>query len=135
MSLLSIFGEEALCFFWTPKEKVRPARFRNPDPLDLTPDRGAISCRFFFEECFGSSCPSRFVDEGAVEALLCLDEVSVDVALVVLDAPLPLRWSQRLCMTYFYLSRTNDKSCSIPWRVTQEKTGNKGKKQLTCYRS
>lgn len=32
-------------------------------------------------------------DEGAVEALLCLDEVSVDVALVVLDPPLPLSLS------------------------------------------
>ena len=29
-------------------------------------------------------------DDGAVEALLCLEDVSVDVALVVLDPPLPL---------------------------------------------
>lgn len=86
------WGGGALCFFWTPKEKVRPARFKNPDPLDLGAARAPMSWRFFLPACFESS---RSADEGAVEALLCLEEVSVDVALVVFDAPLPLRRSQR----------------------------------------
>lgn len=84
--------EEWLFFLLTPKENVRPARFRKPDPLDLGACLAPMSWRFFLPECFASSMS---VDDGAVEALLCLEEVSVDVALVVFDAPLPLRRSQR----------------------------------------
>lgn len=88
----SLLGAGVLCFFCTPKEKVRPARFKNPDPLDLGAARDETSWRFFFPVCFESS---RSADDGAVEAALCLEEVSVDVALVVFDAPLPLERSQR----------------------------------------
>lgn len=57
--------------------------------LDLVRGRGGISLvclRFPARSSWGLETSA---DEGAVEALLCLDE-AVDVALVVLDEPLPL---------------------------------------------
>lgn len=76
--------------FFCPKENVLPARFRKLDPLDLGLLRGGTSWNPFLLECRQSSW-ARSAEEGAVEALLCREEASVDVALVVLEAPLPLR--------------------------------------------
>lgn len=44
-------------------------------------------------------------DDGAVEALLCLDEVSVEVALVVFDPPLPLTAVSTLPLLVFARTR------------------------------
>lgn len=84
-------GGGTLPFFWTPKEKVRPARFKNPEPLGLWGGREASGTAFL--PAPRSSCafgPPMSADDGAVEALLCREELSVDVAFVVWDAPLSL---------------------------------------------
>jgi hypothetical protein len=77
-------------FFWPPNEKVRPALFRKLEGLDFGVVRLTMSCKgFLVVRC--SSCPltPMSADDGAVDALLCRDEASVDVALVVFEAPLP----------------------------------------------
>lgn len=78
------------CFFCPPNEKVRVARSKKPDLEE--PPRTGDSWDDEVVGCRTSSCPAPFksVEEGAVEALLCREELSVDVALVVLETPLPL---------------------------------------------
>jgi hypothetical protein len=98
----SSMGEVALAFF-DPKEKVRPALDRNPEPLEGTPRRVGVSCRVFLGVFRASSDGAVAVagmsaEDGAVDALLCRDEASAEDALVKLEAPLPLvvrsAWTQ-----------------------------------------
>jgi hypothetical protein len=79
-------------FLCAPKENVRPARFRKPEPEDLEADLKVASCSGFLEMLRGSSLPAcpMSAEEGAVDALLCREEASVDAPLVELEAPLPL---------------------------------------------
>lgn len=63
-------------FFPPPKENVRPAALKNPPEEDL-----GIG---------GTGTSPESVDDGAVEELLWREELSVDVALVVLEDALPL---------------------------------------------
>lgn len=79
-------------FFCPPKEKVRPAAFRNePDDADLGIDGGREGSLVGFLLVFlPSSCPVKSADDGAVETLLCRDESSVEAVFVVLEDPLPL---------------------------------------------
>lgn len=87
-------GGGIVYFFCPPKEKVRPALSRNLDPMDLFElPRPCIS----EEELLGGRPsswnklpPLKSADDGAVDALLWREEVSVDVVCVVLDKPLPL---------------------------------------------
>lgn len=87
-------GGGMVYFFCPPNEKVRPALSRNLDPMDLlAPPRPCIS----EDELLGGRLsswnklpPLKSADDGAVEALLWREEVSVDVVCVVLDRPLPL---------------------------------------------
>lgn len=84
----SCVGGGVWCFVFIPKENVRPARSRKLEVLDLVSGRGTS---WFFRFPPRSSWVFAIsADEGAVDALLCRDDVSVDVALVVFDAPLPL---------------------------------------------
>jgi hypothetical protein len=87
-------GGGMLYFFCPPNEKVRPARSKNLDPMDLFP-RPCISDDELLGGPFRLSSwnrlpPLKSAEEGAVEALLWREEVSVDVVCVVLDKPLPL---------------------------------------------
>lgn len=45
-------------------------------------------CDFLFN--FQSSCPFRSAEDGVVDALLCREELSVELVFVVLEDPLPL---------------------------------------------
>jgi hypothetical protein len=86
-------GGGMLYFFCPPNEKVRPARSKNLDPMDLFP-RPCISDDELLGGPFRLSSwnrlpPLKSAEEGAVEALLWREEVSVDVVCVVLDKPLP----------------------------------------------
>lgn len=45
---------------------------------------------FLLADSLQSSCAFRSAEEGVVEALLCLEELSVEFVFVVLDDPLPL---------------------------------------------
>ena len=63
-------------FFPPPKENVRPAAFKNPPEEDL-----GIG---------GTGTSPESADDGAVEELLWREELSVEVALVVLEDALPL---------------------------------------------
>ena len=51
---------------------------------------GGISIGIFRFAPRHSSCPPKSADEGAVEALLWREELSVEAVFVVLDDPLPL---------------------------------------------
>lgn len=69
---------------------MRPAALRKPLFPDFGSGGGGTSpCDFLFA-FLQSSCPLTSAEEGAVDALLCREEVSVEVVLVVLDDPLPL---------------------------------------------
>lgn len=85
----SWFGGGTVFFFCPPKENVLPARSRKLDVLDLVRGRGGISLVVLRFPARSSLALDASADDGAVEALLCRDE-AVDVALVVLDDPLPL---------------------------------------------
>jgi hypothetical protein len=89
-------------FLWPPKEKVRPADLRKLDEEDLgMGGTGGILCcgrdgdeyersaGVLLDTTFVPSWGPRSVDDGAVEALLCLEESS-EIVLVVLEEPLPL---------------------------------------------
>jgi len=76
------------CLF-RPHDRVRPADFReNADCVFGIGGTGmsfkGLSCGLFH------SSPREFVEEGAVEAALSLDELSVVEAVFELEAPLPL---------------------------------------------
>lgn len=82
--------------FFEPKEKVRPARLRKPEP-DLEPWGGALSAGRGFLAILASSricawlgSADGVADDGVVEAALCRDDVSVDAVFVVLEDPLAL---------------------------------------------
>jgi len=70
---------------------VRPAALRNPVVADLGIGGTGTSEGGFFCPPRESSAPPISVDDGAVEALLWCDELSVNVVLVVLEDPLPLK--------------------------------------------
>ena len=76
------------------------------------------------------------MEDGAVEALLCLEEVSVDVALVVLDAPLPLRRCQRLgawlIFIFFQTDRPNGSRATHSLASHTEGGGDVIREKLTC---
>lgn len=89
-------GGGMVCFFCPPNEKVRPARSKNLDPMDLLEfPRPCISDDELLGGPFRWSSwnklpPLKSADDGAVDALLWREDVSVDVVFVVLDKPLPL---------------------------------------------
>lgn len=91
----SSLGGGIECFFCPPNENVRLARSKK---LDLDPPRLGGGCGCCCGGCLVvyrwlSSCAfpaPKSVEDGAVEALLCRDELSVDVAFVVFETPLPL---------------------------------------------
>lgn len=71
-----------------PQERVLPAFFReNPDDVFGSGGRGASLCL----SCgvLQSSWPGVSIDEGAVDAALNREELSVVDAVFVFDAPLP----------------------------------------------
>jgi hypothetical protein len=72
--------------------------------LDLVRGRGGFSLICLRFPARSSWALDASADEGAVEALLCLDE-AVDVALVVLDEPLPLLQSVPRIQGYLMLWR------------------------------
>lgn len=89
-------GGGIVCFFCPPNEKVRPARSKNLDPMDLLEfPRPCISDDELLGGPFRWSSwnklpPLKSADDGAVDALLWREDVSVDVVFVVLlDKPLP----------------------------------------------
>lgn len=63
-------------FFPPPNENVRPAALKNPDEEDLGTG--------------GTGTSPESADDGAVDELLWREELSVEVALVVLEDALPL---------------------------------------------
>lgn len=66
---------------------MRPALFKNPDgDFDTPSPRGFLAVVFLNSSCWWL----RSAEEGAVETLLCREEVSVDMVLVVFEDPLPL---------------------------------------------
>lgn len=74
------------CFFEPPKDHERP---------DLRNEVGLGDCvysvtDFLLADSFQSSCPFKSADDAVVEALLCREELSVELVFVVLDDPLPL---------------------------------------------
>lgn len=86
----SIVGAAGKCFFCPPNEKVRPAAFRNPLEDDFgIGGTGMSICGFLCAPRHSSEAPVS-AEDGAVEALLWRDELSVKVVLVVFDEPLPL---------------------------------------------
>lgn len=87
----SIVGAAGRCFFCPPKEKVRPAAFRNPLDEDFGIGGTGMSMWGFLWALRHSSEPPVSADDGAVEALLWRDELSVNVVLVVFEEPLPLQ--------------------------------------------
>lgn len=91
----SIVGAAGRCFFCPPKEKVRPAAFRNPPDEDFGIGGTGMSMWGFFWALRHSSEPPVSADDGAVEALLWRDELSVNVVLVVFEEPLPLQGNQQ----------------------------------------
>lgn len=106
----SVDGKGGWCFFWPPKENVRPAALRKPFEDDFgTGGRGA-SLPIFLCEPRQSSIPASAV-EGAVETLLWRDEVSVEMVLVVFDEPpLPLPLQKE------------KKEESAQWNTTRQKS-------------
>lgn len=86
----SIVGAAGRCFFCPPNEKVRPAAFRKPFEDDFgIGGTGMSACSFLWAPRH-SSDPPVSAEDGAVEALLLRDELSVRVVLVVFEEPLPL---------------------------------------------
>lgn len=73
---------------WLPNEKERVACLRIPGGGGF-----AASWMGFRRIAFRSSwpCVRSVADDGAVETLLCRDDASVELVLVVFDEPLPLR--------------------------------------------
>jgi len=86
----SIVGVAGKCFFCPPNENVRPAAFRNPAEEDFGIGGTGMSTGSFLCAPRHSSEPPVSADDGAVEALLWRDELSVKVVLVVFEEPLPL---------------------------------------------
>lgn len=86
----SIAGAAGNCFFCPPNEKVRPAVFKNPAGEDFGMGGTGMSTGGFLRAPRHSSEPPVSADDGAVEALLWWDELSVEVVLVVFEDPLPL---------------------------------------------
>lgn len=85
----SIVGAAGRCFFCPPNEKVRPAAFRKPFEDDFgIGGTGMSACSFLWAPRH-SSDPPVSAEDGAVEALLLRDELSVRVVLVVFEEPLP----------------------------------------------
>ncbi len=85
----SATGIGGRCFFWPPKDHDRPADFKNPE-LDFGIGGMGTSAIALLFAALQSSWPPRSADEGAVDALLWRDELSVEAVLIVLDEPLPL---------------------------------------------
>jgi hypothetical protein len=85
-------GVEFLLLF-RPQESVRPAAFKENADCDLGMGGTGMSLRGFSFD-FRSSPLDTSVDEGAVDAALRRDELSVVDAVFVFDAPLPLFYSQ-----------------------------------------
>jgi hypothetical protein len=83
-------GTGAECFFCLPNEKVRSAAFRNPPEEDFGIGGTGMSTGGFLCVFRQSSWPPVSADDGAVEALLCREELSVEVVFVVFEEPLPL---------------------------------------------
>lgn len=82
-----------------PQESVLPAFFReNPDDVFGSGGRGASLCL----SCgvLQSSWPGVSIDEGAVDAALNREELSVVDAVFVFDAPLPLEIYQLVSRGY-----------------------------------
>lgn len=75
------------CFLEPPKDQDRPDLKRKEDGLA---DGVAKASVWDFLFNFHSSWPPKSAEEGAVDALLCREELSVELVLVVLDDPLPL---------------------------------------------
>lgn len=89
-------GGGMVYFFCPPNEKVRPARSKNLDPMDLlefprpcTSDDELLGGPFRLSS-WNKLPPLKSADDGAVDALLWREDVSVEVVCVVLDKPLPL---------------------------------------------
>lgn len=76
------------CFLLAPKDHDRPD-FRKEVGLGVVCAMFSV-CDFLLPANFQSSCPLKSVEEGVVEALLCREELSVELVFVVLDDPLPL---------------------------------------------
>jgi hypothetical protein len=91
----SIVGGAGSCFFCPPNENVRPAAFRNPPEADFGIGGTGISIGGFLCAARHSSEPPVSAEDGAVEALLWRDELSVRVVLVVFEEPLPLEPNQQ----------------------------------------
>jgi len=77
-------------FLW-PKEKLRPALLRNAADLEVGVGGNTTSVGNFREPVRISSAGSAVDDGGVDEAVLRLEEASVDVVFVVLDVLLALR--------------------------------------------
>ena len=86
----SATGRGGRCFFCPPKDHERPEDFKKPDELDLGIGGTGMSGYDLLFEVRHSSCPPKSAEDGAVDALLWRDELSVEAVLVVLDEPLPL---------------------------------------------
>jgi hypothetical protein len=72
-----------------PQESDRPADLKEKVPPDL--DAGVLGLSVEGLSCaFLQSSPLASVDDGAVDAALKRDELSVVEAVLVLEAPLPL---------------------------------------------
>jgi hypothetical protein len=74
---------------WRPQDNVRPAFFRENADVDFGIGGGLMSKDFSFVDLESSRC-AKSVDDGAVEAALNRDELSVVDAVFVFEAPLPL---------------------------------------------
>lgn len=98
-------GVAGCCFLEPPKDQVRPD-LRNEDGLAVVVANPSVR-DFLFD--FHSSCPLRSAVEGAVDALLCREELSVEVVLVVLDDPLPLGKESALALGSTYCSNYADR--------------------------
>lgn len=74
-------------FFLEPPNDHDLPDFKIPVGFGLGVDCEVESIEDFLLACRQSSWPLKSVEDGVVEALLCLDELSVEI---VLDDPLPL---------------------------------------------
>lgn len=91
--IFSSAGADGKGFLEPPNDHERPA-LRKPEGCDLGVDGAITSVKDFLLPNLQSSWPLKSAEDGVVEALLCLDELSVELVFVVLDDPLPLVRSQ-----------------------------------------
>src|SRR4051812_31399799 len=86
---MGVGGAEFLLLF-RPQDNVRPAAFKENVDCDLGMGGTGMSLKDFSLGDLHSSPLDASVEDGAVEAALRRDELSVVDAVFVLEAPLPL---------------------------------------------